>query len=172
MYRLKMEMPCAEFAIAGTCVTLCGLVVFSLQGQTRAFPKGSPLTSRLGRWSRNHDNPNTRESCDPHLQPSSNYKKNVMISSSSEETFYGVGEWAEFFGVFFNKESAVTNLADERRQRWLDQSAQVYPQNPKPKVLLLDAWYKEGNSWGQSTGWYLQVSFSVLSSKSLGRERL
>ena len=82
----------------------------------------------------------------------------MIISSTTEETFYAVGEWAEFVSAFFNKEAAVTNLADERRQRWIEQSAQVYTRNPKPKVLLLDAFYKQGNTWGQDEGWYIQVS--------------
>ena len=80
-------------------------------------------------------------------------KNPILISDTTEETFFAVAEWAQYFAAFFNKEKEVYALAATTRQRWQQQVDLVPKSEQPPKVLLLDGYYSS-SPW-YSDGWYL-----------------
>ena len=49
--------------------------------------------------------------------------KIILVSDTSEESFYTVGEWSEYIAAFFNQEERVKGLADTALMRSLYISA-------------------------------------------------
>jgi hypothetical protein len=47
----------------------------------------------------------------------------VYVADTRETTFYAQGEWIEYHGLFFNRESKVMDVTDMARERWLCHSA-------------------------------------------------
>jgi len=51
--------------------------------------------------------------------------KLVLVSDTTEESFYAVGEWSEYVSVFFNQEVKVKGLADMALKRYVNISVIV-----------------------------------------------
>ena len=70
------------------------------------------------------------------------HNNEILISDTTEETFYSVGEWSEYIGAFFNKEKEVSGLAETSRARGEKESAGILAKfklgtSTKPKVGCL-----------------------------------
>lgn len=80
----------------------------------------------------------------------------VQVADTMETNFYAMGEWIEYHALFFNRETAVQQVTDLSRERWLCHSNNNNMKEKK-KVLLLDYFNTSYPDYATYKGWELKA---------------